>query len=417
MGWIHKSIPFFSHQSYSIDSILSSTAKILRRTPCLVSGLPLIFSSLAAKMHTSHFQRGVQYESCVFLASPPHSVSYFLCHMAFAFILFAQYGQLLTVITLFCLTNWIGAASSLQIGVLLQSYCVWSSVCGMHKGNDIISRTCSLPPHSVQQWSHIGSQPALCLVATSVKYRVTNRCKSYTVAQRLKVMATVYLSAVVVMRITNIDCSPDHDRISMGVLDARLPPTARRWGQKMTNGWGATFAAACRTSTCCEMSCAQAFRGGCVKTHGTLVRASAASWYVRCCRNVRMHALHDINFCHWAHGGDNLTSCFAQFDKPYEMTRGQVCYAMQARSVSRTRFTVIFQWYTKWPTLSKPWISSILAHKLAETTCKSMKIYCTSCSTSSTYSMVTCLIKHFAWFWIASLKPCILLQCVMHGSL
>jgi len=38
------------------------------------------------------------------------------------------------------------------------------------------------------------------------------------------------------MRITNIDCSPDHDRISMGFLDARLPPTARRWGQKMTNG-------------------------------------------------------------------------------------------------------------------------------------------------------------------------------------
>ena len=48
--------------------------------------------------------------------------------------------------------------------------------------------------------------------------------------------------------------------------------------EEITNGWcgrlrTATFAAACRISTCCEMSCAQAFRGDCVENHGTLVRA------------------------------------------------------------------------------------------------------------------------------------------------
>jgi len=39
---------------------------------------------------------------------------------------------------------------------------------------------------------------------------------------------------------------------------------------------------------------------------------------------VRRHALHDINFCHWAHGRDNFALRFAKFGKPYEMTRS-VC--------------------------------------------------------------------------------------------
>ncbi len=159
--------------------------------------------------------------------------------------------------------------------------------------------------------------------------------------------------------------------------------------EEITNGWcgrlrTATFAAACRISTCCEMSCAQAFRGDCVENHGTLVRASAATWYVRYCRNVRTHALHDSNFRHWANRGDDFASLHTQqFDKLSEMTyrRSQVFYAMPGWSVSKTRFTV-FQEYTKWQTLSKPWICSLLAHKLADTTCKSMKIYCTSGSTS-----------------------------------
>ncbi len=128
-----------------------------------------------------------------------------------------------------------------------------------------------------------------------------------------------------------------HRRLGGGVV---------RWlmaDEEDRSSGSATFAAACRTLTCCEIACAEAFRVGCVKTHGALVRASAAKWYVPCCRNVRRHALHDINFCHWAHGRDNFALCFAHFGKPYEMTRCHVCYAMQGRSLSRTRFTVMFQ--------------------------------------------------------------------------
>lgn len=58
---------------------------------------------------------------------------------------------------------------------------------------------------------------------------------------------------------------------------------------------------------------------------------------------LRRHALHEINSCHWAHGRDDFALCFAHFGKPYEMTHFQVCYAMQGRSMSRTRFTVMFQ--------------------------------------------------------------------------
>ncbi len=40
----------------------------------------------------------------------------------------------------------------LPAGVLLQIYSVWSSLCGVHTGNFIISVTCSLAPQSVQLW-------------------------------------------------------------------------------------------------------------------------------------------------------------------------------------------------------------------------------------------------------------------------
>ena len=69
-----------------------------------------------------------------------------------------------------------------------------------------------------------------------------------------------------------------HRRLGGGVI---------RWliaDEEDRSSGSATFAAACRTSTCCKITCAQAFRVGCVKSHGTLVRASAAKWYVPCCR-------------------------------------------------------------------------------------------------------------------------------------
>ena len=167
-------------------------------------------------------------------------------------------------------------------------------------------------------------------------------------------------------------------------LDARLPPTARRWkrwlmadaedyGQLPLQDFDVLRDVLCTSFSWWLRRKSWHSREG-----------SAATWYVRYCRDVRTHALHDSNFCYWANRGDDFASLHTQqFDKLSEMTyrRSQVFYAMPGWSVSKTRFTV-FQEYTKWQTLSKPWICSLLAHKLADTTCKSMKIYCTSGSTS-----------------------------------
>jgi len=184
---------------------------------------------------------------------------------------------------------------------------------------------------------------------SSVKYRVINRCKSYTIAWQTESDGQC-LSAVVVTRTASNDCSPDHDRISMGFLDARVPPTARRWGHEMTNGWwgrselGLSYLRCClqdfdvlRDTLCTSFSCwlRQISWHSCEGFSSEVIRPLLSY--------VRRHALHDINFCHWAHGRDNSALCFAKFGKPYDMTRGQVCYAMQGRSVSRTRFTVMFQ--------------------------------------------------------------------------
>ena len=57
IGWIHTSSPFLSHQSYSIDTKFSSTARVLRQTTWVLLGLQW---SLQLKLHTSHFQSGVQ---------------------------------------------------------------------------------------------------------------------------------------------------------------------------------------------------------------------------------------------------------------------------------------------------------------------------------------------------------------------
>lgn len=62
---------------------------------------------------------------------------------------------------------------------------------------------------------------------------------------------------------------------------------------------------------------------------------------VPCCRDVRRHALHDVNFRHWAYGRDNFALCFAHFGKPYDALPGLLRYAKSV--LSRTRFTVMFQ--------------------------------------------------------------------------